>query len=406
MTLAPTKSATPDQVRQDEIDRYEILGHRPGSDLQALVDMAAQVCAAPIAIVNLVTADRAHGIVCSGIDPAVFPREATLCSAVLEEPGVVVVTDATADERYLHHPLVDGTVASLKFYASVPLRTGSGVVIGRLCVLDVVARALQDPQRVGLEILADRVVASLDLRLRSRQQEQSLTELREIGDELRRSNDQLALFAGQVSHDLRTPLTALMINTDLLAGEPLVAADPQLQPLVQEARRAGERMAGLIDQFLGQATVGATVRKADTDLAQILRAVLRDLAPALTETAAEVSDCGLLAVRADPHQMYSVMLNLMSNAVKFARPGVPPRITVTASTLPDRWRVSIADNGIGIPLSQHSRVFEPFVRLQTRVDGAGIGLDTARRVIEAHGGRIGITEGRAVGTEVWFELPR
>lgn len=133
---------------------------------------------------------------------------------------------------------------------------------------------------------------------------------------------------------------------------------------------------------------------------------MEDLAPALRGVGAEVWVDDLPVICADPGQLYSVVLNLLSNAVKFARPSVPPRVTVRAQTLPDRWRVEVADNGVGIPADRRGEVFELFARFEEAVDGHGIGLPTALRIVEAHGGRIGITEGRTVGTEVWFELPR
>lgn len=394
-----------DEHRDQQIERYDVLGQRPGRDLQALVDLAAQVCGVPVAIITLLTSDGAHAIASTGVDPFVSAREDSMCTPVLDNPDIVVVADASADERYAEHPMVTGALEDVRFYASVPLRTGEGDILGRLCVFDRAPNTLDDPQRAGLQTLADRVMNVLDLRLRNRQLEQSLADLTRTRDELRRSNDQLALFAGHVSHDLRTPLAAVIVNMEILLGEPVVARDHDLVPLARSALSASMRMAGMIDGFLGQATFGARLRRADADLTRITRAVLEDLGPALRDGGGEVCVGDLPVVCADPTQLYSVMLNLLSNAVKFARPGVPPRISVRAQTRPDRWCVQIADNGIGIP-SQRHEVFGMYTRLEESVTGHGIGLPIARRIIEAHGGRIGVSAEREVGTEVWFELPR
>jgi signal transduction histidine kinase len=113
----------------------------------------------------------------------------------------------------------------------------------------------------------------------------------------------------------------------------------------------------------------------------------------------------LPTVQADDQQLYSVLLNLISNAVKYARPHVPPVVDVSSARRDGAWRVSIKDNGIGIPADEHDRVFGLFNRVETSVEGSGIGLATVKRIIEAHGGRIGIDPVDGPGTIVWFELP-
>lgn len=404
--ITPVDRSAPDRRRDEEIERYQVLSAAPGRDLQALVELAAQVAGVHAAAINMITSDQAHAIATSGLEPYSCAREDSMCTPVLDDPAAVVVADARRDGRYADNPMVTGVLARLRFYASVPLRTPAGDVIGRLCVFDFSPHTLDDQQETGLQTLADRVMDVLDLRLRNRQLECSLADLTHARDELRRSNDQLALFARQVSHDLRTPLTGVIANIESLLSEPAVGQDPDLAPLAFLAQRSAERMAGLIGEFLGQATYGATVLKADTDLHEVVDSVLHDLAPALRDSGAEVDVGELPTVFADPIQLYSVVLNLLSNAVKFSRPGVPPRICVHALTLPDRWRVEIEDNGVGIPAAERTAVFDLSKRLNTLVGGHGIGLLTARRIVEQHGGRIGVGAERPVGTQVWFELPR
>lgn len=76
-----------------------------------------------------------------------------------------------------------------------------------------------------------------------------------------------------------------------------------------------------------------------------------------------------------------------------------------ADALKSRWRISVADHGPGVLEADRDRIFDPMVRLNTDVPGTGIGLATCRRIIEAHGGRIGLTDNVGGGTVVWFELP-
>ncbi|MBV9832147.1 MAG: GHKL domain-containing protein, partial [Marmoricola sp.] len=125
----------------------------------------------------------------------------------------------------------------------------------------------------------------------------------------------------------------------------------------------------------------------------------------LLERVDAVVDVGdLPKVHADADAMYSVVQNLLTNAVKFARRGVPPRVRIAASAIEDGWRISVTDNGVGIPAGLRSEVFTLFSRAQTDVEGHGIGLATVARIVRLHGGQVGAEEAPGGGTEIWFTL--
>ncbi len=106
------------------------------------------------------------------------------------------------------------------------------------------------------------------------------------------------------------------------------------------------------------------------------------------------------------------MQNLLANAAKFARPDVPVVIEVSGHATERYWRLEMSDNGRGVPPAERTHVLEPLVRLDRRVAGSGIGLSTCVRIVAAHGGTLGLTDGLAeglpegeVGTSVWLEIP-
>jgi signal transduction histidine kinase len=224
-------------------------------------------------------------------------------------------------------------------------------------------------------------------------------------EELARAREHLWLFAGQVGHDLRTPLTAILANAEMLAAEPSVADDEELGWMVEGITRAANRMNKMIEEMLAYARQGGVPSVGVTDLDGVVRQALEDLAPVIAEADAEVRVDPLPTLRADPGQMYSVVRNLLSNAVKFARPGTPPRVRVRTEQLEGRWRVHVDDNGIGVDPDRREAMFVLFARADKRVDGRGIGLATVRKLVEAHGGRVGMDEAPGGGTSVWFELP-
>ncbi|MEO7753076.1 MAG: GAF domain-containing sensor histidine kinase [Terracoccus sp.] len=394
-----------DNRREAQLRLYEVLDSGPPRDLQALVHLAAQICHVPRAALNLITATEQHQIATAGFAPSVCAREDSMCAVVLDEPDIVVVRDASADLRFRENPFVNGEIASVRFYASTPLTTPDGVVIGRLCVFDEAPRDLTAQQQRGVVALAERVVDLLELRRRSRELEASLASLTAVRDELKRSNDQLAHFAGQISHDLRTPLTAIMSSAELLCQEPAVQADPGLAPLAQTAHRASLRMAGMLDGILAHALVGSGLAVTETDLNLVLGDVLEDLTPQLRASRAHVVVGSLPTVRVDARHFYSVLLNLVSNAVKFTRPGATPEVRIESRHLDGVHRITVSDDGIGLDEHDQETAFRLFGRLNPSIDGSGIGLTTARRVVEAHGGRIGIDSTVGHGATAWVELP-
>jgi signal transduction histidine kinase len=232
-----------------------------------------------------------------------------------------------------------------------------------------------------------------------------LQQLAATREELRRSHEDLTLFAGQVSHDLRTPLTAILAQAEMLAAEPAVKGDEDLGWMVDSIARAARRLNTMIEQMLAYAREGGELSLGVTDLGQVVEVVLADLAQAIEGAEAEITVEALPRLAADADQMYVVFSNVLSNALKFARPDQPPQVRVGAARVGDRWQVTVTDNGIGVPSERREAMFALFARADKRVEGAGIGLAAAKRVVEAHGGRIGMDGASGGGTTIWFELP-
>jgi signal transduction histidine kinase len=391
-----------DAPRVAEIGKYRILAAPPRHDLLALVEVAAQVARVPMATINLITDTEQHQVATHGFDPSVCLREDSMCNLVLHDGAPVVVPDASKDPRFEHKPFVSGVIGDVRFYATYQLRTPEGVVIGSLCVFDLEPRTITPEQEHALAALADRVVDLLELELRSRELSNSLDDLQRTQSELERSNEQLAAFAGQVSHDLRNPLTAVTLSLRMI-GECLGGDPGDLEFLVRRAIGGAERMQSLIDDLLAFARLGGELQRVHVDLDAVLDDVRDDLATALEDAILDVA--GLPTVTGDPVQLRALLQNLIANAAKFTRPGEPAHIEIGSVRTGDTWRVEVCDHGPGIPGDQRERVFQPLARVDDSVDGSGIGLTTCRRIVEAHGGRIGLTESPYGGTCAWFELP-
>lgn len=388
-----------------EIERYGLLDRAPTHELQSLVDLIAAICEVPHAVINMIGSDQQHQIVACGFEPSACAREDSMCAVVMDESLPVIVPDASRDPRFRDNPFVTGQIGAVRFYASAPITTPDGIGIGRLCVFDDVPHELGSVQAKALHVLAAQVTDLLELRFRSQALENSLRELTEVRDDLRRSNEHLTQFAGQVSHDLRTPLTAILVNAELLASEPMIETDTEISEMVVAVSAAGHRMDAMIEEMLTFARESGRLRAVATDLGQLVDLVLADLAPLIRRDDADIQVDDLPIVTVDPDLLYSVMLNLLTNAIKFACPGTRPTVAVSAERLDHHWRVRVTDEGIGVPRGRQEAMFELFARADAHAAGHGIGLATARRIVEAHGGTIGMDSPAAGGTSVWFDLP-
>lgn len=400
-----TSPEAADERRDALIAHYRLLDTPPGRDLQALVDLLARICEVPLAAVNIVTSTQQHQIVASGFDPIICTLEDSMCAVVMNEQRPVVVADARLDPRFAANPFVNGEIGEVRFYASAPLTTSDGSPIGRLCVFDFEPHELSNVQRQALGTLAEQVMDLLELRVRGQEMEVLLRDLTEARDELSRSNEQLAHFAGQVSHDLRSPLTAILANAEMLAMETSISTDADLASMVGAVGESGHRMASMIDDILAYARKRGQLRIESTPLVEVFEHALADVSATVASAEASVDVDELPTVPADPQMMYSVALNLLTNALKFARPGVRPQIWVSAQVGDGTTRIRVQDNGGGIPADRRESVFTLFSRGDTTTEGHGVGLATTRRIVEAHGGRVGIEDAPGGGTIVWFDLP-
>ena len=372
---------------------YDVVGGPPRGELDALVDLAAQVVGVPFAAVNLMSSHSQHQVATFGFEGEDTRIEDAMCRVVVESGEQVMADDASRDPRLADNPRMTSEHPNVKYYGSHPLRTPDGVVIGTLCVFDDESHRVTPEAARGLAQLADRVVDVLELELASRR-------LAEVDVRLRTSNERLAHFAAQVSHDLKNPLTSVALSLETLE---LDITEPFQVDTVARARRGVDRMTGMINDLLEYASQGAAPGDDVVDLSAELDAALDDLADRVARE--HVRSGELPVARGDAAQLRSVLMHLVDNAAKFTVEGEQPEIEVHAPPSDSRHRVEVRDRGRGVPADKTERIFAPFARLDKSVDGAGIGLATCRRIVEAHGGTMGVEAREGGGSVFWFELP-
>jgi PAS domain S-box-containing protein len=228
----------------------------------------------------------------------------------------------------------------------------------------------------------------LEDRSELRAAQQSLTK---HAAELERSNRDLEAFAAIAAHDLQEPLRKLRTFSDRLKRRFTSSLDPDASALVDRIDEAATRMQVLIEGVLDYARVRRHEHaQAPVDLGRIVAEVMNDLSAAVETAGARVEVAALPTVWADALQMRQVFQNLLSNAFKFARAGVPPVVHITATLSDELWELRVEDNGIGFDGKYRERIFGLFQRLHGRNEygGSGMGLAICRRIIERHSGTL------------------
>ena len=232
--------------------------------------------------------------------------------------------------------------------------------------------------------------------------------LAQQAERLRRSNEDLERFAYVSSHDLQEPIRSIVSFSQLLERRYGGRLDADADEYIGFIVEAGTRMQALIRDLLQLSRVSTRAGEPrPTESGAVLESVLRDISPVVEASDAVVERGPMPRVMADPTQLGQIFSNLISNALKFCRPGVQPRVRLSAEREGRFWRFAVEDNGIGIEAEYFDRIFVIFQRLHTRdhYDGTGIGLALVKRIVEQHGGRTWVESEPGRGSTFYFTLP-
>jgi signal transduction histidine kinase len=377
----------------------DVLSRPDDADLAELVQLAAEICGSEAAGITVQRGGEYHVPVTHGIHPLVCSADDTFCRHTMSTEGVFHVEDALTDSRFSGIGFVTGALASARFYASAPIYSPGGDMVGRLCVIDPEPKKLSALQERTLEALALSVTQLIELRVLQSERRPARS------PDSQATATVVAQLAAELSHDLRVPLSSVIASVEMLTDNLSDHPDRTVDALLGRAMRAARRMLRMLDQQMEPRAVVEPSTAGPVDLRQLAEQLVLDSAAVLESAGAAVEIGYLPVVRADPDGMYSVLQNLVTNSVKFARPDVPPEVLISARRVHDNWRISVRDNGIGIPEDHRTEVFSLFSRVERGVAGHGIGLATVARIVAAHGGHVGVEPVEGPGVEIWFELP-
>ena len=226
-------------------------------------------------------------------------------------------------------------------------------------------------------------------------------------EELYRSNEELGQFAYIASHDLQEPLRMVASYTQLLSSRYKGKLDSDADEFIAFAVDGASRMQRLIQDLLTYSRVGTKGKDLiETSSEDALQQALINLRGAIEDSGALVTHDPLPPVLADETQLIQLFQNLVGNAIKYQRPGVPKVHVSAVRNGGKKWNFSVQDNGLGIDPQYFEKIFGMFQRLHKRDEfaGTGIGLTICKKIVERHGGNISVESQPGQGSTFRFAL--
>jgi PAS domain S-box-containing protein len=272
-------------------------------------------------------------------------------------------------------------------------------VDGRRVDVEISAAAVTHSGRRALHLIVRDVS---DRKEAEREAERTLHALEE-------DNRELASFGAIALHDLMQP-TQVVFGYLMMLEEGKSTSPAQVREWAGRSVQTLRRMHAMLDSLAVRSQAGSSgLELAEVDLAALVSDVLADVAPTIAEVGALVEVDALPTLIVDPVQIGELIQNLVTNGLKFVREDVRPRLHISAARDDDGrgWRISITDNGEGVPADLLDEVFEPFRRGSRagQRPGSGLGLYTCKRIVERHGGHIWLVPLEPTGTCVSFTVP-
>jgi two-component sensor histidine kinase len=347
-------------TRLAALHRYGILDTPVEAAFDDFVEIASQVCEAPIAVVNLIDEARQWFAAEKGLGVREMPLDASICAHAILQPGIFVIPDLTKDPQFDCNPLVTGE-PRLRFYGGALLETAEGLPIGTMCVLDYKPRpgGLTKQQEFTLKALARQVMTQLELR----------RSVAELGETVATKN----LLVQEVHHRVKNSLS--MVQALLMLQARATSHEEAAQQLKESAGRV--RSIGSMHEHLYRMSAASHV-----DVSSYLRGLVKDQQKAFASEidGRSVSFTGKPAIwpSSEAPALGLILTELVTNAMKYGAGAV--RVSLTH--MDGEAVLTVEDEGEGL-----ADDFEPS-------ESKGLGMRIITGLLRGHGGRLEVDRSR------------
>ncbi|MBS1513663.1 MAG: GAF domain-containing sensor histidine kinase [Bacteroidetes bacterium] len=397
-----------EKERLQKLKEYNILDTPQEESFDEIVKLASIICKAPISTITLIDEKRQWFKSKVGFDMTESPREIAFCAHVINGDDLMVVNDATQDDRFHDNPLV--MKANYKFYAGMPLITPDGNKLGTICVVDSVPRTLSEEQKFALQILAKNVIALLELKLKNNNLSDTLTTLYTQSNEIERINNINTKLLSILAHDLKNPLGVIEQVTSLYVSNQISKED--MDEIFTELQKNATNALSMLNEVLQWGTSQVEGKTTDFKPLNIFE---------MTEKKKEAyflllksknnrleNNCERdLSFKADINMMRFILRNLITNANKFTKNGT---ISIATKDSDDFVEIIVSDTGVGMKPSQISRLFKWETRASSDgtsgEKGTGLGLLICNEFVIKHGGKIWVESTLGKGSSFHFTISK
>jgi signal transduction histidine kinase len=383
-------------------ENYSILDTGDERDFNDLTTLASAICQTPIALINLFDEKRQSvkaRIVSNKLKNA-FDHSFRV-PAIDAEQDVLIIEDATQDERFLESPFIDGQ-DKITFYAGVPLVNDDGVVLGSLSVIDRQQKRLTDEQINALKIIAKQIVDKLELRKKAVVSEDTIRELRY-------SNLFMQKFAAMAAHDIKNPMSSILLSAQSLKARLDKLQDKGCEKLVDLNISSTKRLVALLDDMLAYSKSPSLLltQKSTVNLRELLNVVI-DMVSIPENFEIRMPDENHM-IHVSSVAVQQIFINLLSNAIRYndkEQGWLQIRFNETAES----YYFEVEDNGIGIEEAYHEKIFTNSFTLKItdryEKKGSGIGLSTVKELIKALKGSVFVRSVPGLGTTFFISLSK
>lgn len=381
---------------------YDLMDSGYDRDFDAIAEIASTICDIPISLITFIDEKRQYFKSHLGTDFTENARERSFCThAIASSEEIMVVKDARLDERFANNPMVTGPT-KLVFYAGVPLINEDGFALGTICVLDQKSHHLTDPQLQALKSLAKQVVDKIELK-------RKVTHLEHKNDELAKANILIQKFASMAAHDIKNPLSSILLTSQLLSKSALTNKDERAVKLLEMNIASSKALLLLVDDMLEYSRSPELLfaRKQKVTVSELFERI-RKLSVIPENFQVEFSS-NLVEIHFPSIAVEQILLNLLSNAIRYNNKATGiVNIEIAEDAL--HYILKVEDNGKGIAAEYHEKIFNANFTLQDKdrsgTPSNGIGLSTVKNLVDSLKGNIKLNSLIDKGCTFILNLPK